>query len=58
LHMRPGTLEGPHEDPAQQRLKVCQKIQPDLVIEDDEENARVLVENGFKVMLFLRKERG
>ena len=56
LHMRPDSPD--HEDPAQQRLRVVQDIQPDLVIEDDEENARVLVEAGFKVMLFLRKERG
>ncbi len=58
LHMRPDTVDAAHEDPAQQRLKLCQEIQPGLIIEDDEENAKVLVEAGFKVILFMRKERG
>ena len=44
-----------HQDPAQYKLNACRMIKPDLVVEDDEESARLLCENGFKVLLFLRK---
>lgn len=45
----------PDQDPALFKLETCKIMKSDLVVEDDEESARLLTENGFKVLLFLRK---
>ncbi|KKL61300.1 hypothetical protein LCGC14_2196680 [marine sediment metagenome] len=52
LDMRPNEIDRPN---AEYKLERCLELKPDLIFEDDEEAAKLLRDNGFKVMLFLRR---